>query len=333
MGRRAEAELGRSREDLLDAYDVDLRYLAGPEYVGPPLVGEHGEAVDLWGVPRTVADVVLNGGSEQYEEVTRPPLAGMTAVEEVLEYAHWPSPDWFDYSVIVRQAEAVLYQGRAVAFMGDRLNRIAQLKPAMYLRGVEQILLDMALAPELAEAIYAKIRAFYLGYLERLLDAAGGRIDLLVTGDDFGAQDGLLVSPAMWDRFLRDGFAQYLALARSHGVRTMHHTCGAVRALLPQFIEAGLDVLQSLQPEARGMVAEELKAEFGARLAFQGGLSIQRLLPFGTPQGIRAEVRRLAEVMRPGGGYIFGTSHNLQADTPVANLLALLDAYHEFGRY
>jgi len=111
----------------------------------------------------------------------------------------------------------------------------------------------------------------------------------------------------------------------------MHHSCGSVRSLIPRLIECGLDILQSLQPDARDMVPEELKAEFGDALAFQGGISVQRTMPFGTPTEIRAQVHRLAEVMGQGGGYIFCTAHNLQADTPVGNVVALMEGYREYG--
>jgi len=134
----------------------------------------------------------------------------------------------------------------------------------------------------------------------------------------------------MWDRFLQKGFARYIGLIHSYDVKVMHHTCGSVRALLPRMIACGLDVLQSLQPEARDMELRGLQAEFGDRLAFHGGISIQRLLPFGTPDQVRAEVRRLAEIGQDGG-YIFCTSHNLQADVPVVNAKALVEAYREFG--
>lgn len=332
--RKLQAELGVSHEALLDAYDVDLRYIAGPEYVGPPLVGERpGEIVDIWGVPRIVVEVVVSGGFERYAEVIRSPLADAITVDDVLGYGHWPSPDWFDYSAIEQQCDAVLQANRAVAFMGDRLSRVAQLKPAMYLRGDEQFLVDMALRPDLAHAIISKIRAFYLGYLQRILEAARGKIDLVVSGDDFGTQRGLLVSTRMWDEYLRGGFAAYIGLAKTYGAKTMHHTCGSVAALLPRLIECGLDVLQSLQPEAQGMDIAELKSQFGSQIAFQGGVSIQRTLPFGTPDEIRAEVRNLAQIAGRGGGYIFGTAHSIQADTPVRNVQELMRAYHEFGRY
>ena len=326
MWRKLETELGLGQAQFLDRYDVDLRYIAGPGYVGPPL-----EGVDIWGVPRVVAEVRFPGGVERYDEVARSPLAHATTVEEVLGYAHWPSPDWCDYTTIAQQCEEVRRQGRAVVFMGDRLNRVNQLKQATYLRGMEQTLMDLAADPEMAHAVIGKIRAFYLAYLERLLDAAKGGIDIIVTGDDFGVQNGLFISADMWDTYLREGFAAYLDLIHSYGVKVMHHSCGSVRPLIPRLIECGLDILQSLQPDARDMVPEELKAEFGDALAFQGGISVQRTMPFGTREEIRAEVKRLAEVMGQGGGYIFCTAHNLQADTPVGNVLALMEGYREYG--
>ena len=334
MIRKLEARLGLAYDEFLDAHDVDFRYLPGPEYIGPPLrTGRGGEAVDIWGVPRTIAEVTLADGAEQYAEVTEPPLAHATTVREIESYHHWPSPDWFRYEVVAGQCEEIRQSGRVVVFMGDRLNRVAQLKPAMYLRGVEQILTDMVDRPELAHAVFRRVKEFYLAYLERSLEAAGGGVDIALTGDDFGAQGGPLVSPAMWEEYLRTGFAEYLDLIHSHGVRSMHHTCGSVAALIPRLIECGLDILQSLQPEAEGMSPGALKADFGSRLCFQGGVSIQRTMPFGSPAQIAEEVKRLARVLGAGGGYIFCTSHNLQADTPVQNVEALMAAYHEFGRY
>jgi len=212
-----------------------------------------------------------------------------------------------------------------------RLNRVNQLKQATYLRGMEQTLMDLAADPEMAHAVIGRTKAFYLAYLARLLDAAKGRIDIIVTGDDFGVQEGLFISTGMWDTYLREGFAAYIGLVHSYGVKVMHHSCGSVRPLIPRLIACGLDILQSLQPDARDMVPEELKAEFGAQLAFQGGISVQRTMPYGTPEEIRAQVRRMAEVMGQGGGYIFCTAHNLQADTPVENVVALVEGYGEFG--
>lgn len=325
--RKLEQALGISYAEFLDRYDVDLRYIEGPRYVGPPI--EKGG--DIWGVKRSAVRAGAGGGGEVYSEVTLAPLADAETVGDVERYPHWPSPDWYDYGVIEAQCDAVLKGGRVAVFMGDRLNRVAQLKPAMYLRGTEQIFLDLALREDVARAIFRKIREFYLAYTSRILAAARGKIDIVLTGDDFGAQNACLLSPDMWREFLQPGFREYVDLIHSRGATVMHHTCGSVVDIVPDLIESGLDVLQSVQPEARGMSLPELKRRFGDRLCFQGGISIQKTLPFGTPDDIRREVKTIADAVGRTGGYIFCTAHNIQADTSVENILALLDAYREYG--
>ena len=111
----------------------------------------------------------------------------------------------------------------------------------------------------------------------------------------------------------------------------MYHTCGNVTKLIPDFIDCGLDILQSLQPAAMDLAA--LKREYGKDLAFQGGIDIQQTLPRGTAAEVKAEVKHRAELLGPGGGYIFGTAHNLLPDVPTDNPVALFEAYLEYGRY
>ncbi|MBT4263655.1 MAG: hypothetical protein HN580_17275 [Deltaproteobacteria bacterium] len=134
----------------------------------------------------------------------------------------------FDYSVIEAQCDAILDDDRVVVFMGDRLNRVAQLKPAMYLRGTGDIFLDLGVNPEIATAIFRRIRKFYLAYLENILQAARGKIDIVLTGDDFGAQKTLLISPSMWRHFFKPRFTDYIDLIKRHNTITMHHSCGPV---------------------------------------------------------------------------------------------------------
>ena len=335
---KIESGLGISYQAFLDLNDVDLRYIEGPAYIGPDLADDQGStAMDIWGVQRRRVQVTLHDGvredTETYREVSKSPLANMKTVDEILDYDHWPSADWFDYSVGEKQCRDVREGGRIAVFMGDRLNRIAQLKPAMYLRGMEQIFIDMVENPEIAGAIFQKITTFYLEYEQRIIEAAGGMIDILCTGDDFGSQNGLLISPSMWNTFLRDGFQKFISLGKDGGTHVMHHTCGSVYQIIPDLIECGLDILQSLQPEALDMGPAKLKAEFGKLLSFQGGVSIQRVLPRGKTQDVRDHVRSLFREMASGGGYIACTSHNIQADTPLSNIEALFEAYREFGRY
>jgi uroporphyrinogen decarboxylase len=334
---KIKSKLQLSYGDFLDKYDIDLRYIEGPEYIGPGLKTGKGLEKDIWGVSRKPVLVLVSDGTETYaevyKEVLESPLKNCTTVEEIVGYPHWPSADWFDYSGIERQCDEVRNRGRVAVFMGDRLNRFAQLKPAMYLRGMDQIFLDMAESPAIVRSIFEQIISFYVEYESRILEAARGKIDILVSGDDFGMQDGMMMSPSMWKAMLEKGFCEYIRVAKDHGAKVMHHTCGSVYRIIEDFIGCGLDILQSVQPEATGMDPGGLKSNFGDRLCFQGGISIQKILPFENSDEVRNHVASVLGQMMPGGGYIAGTAHNIQADTSIENITSLFEAYHVYGRY
>jgi uroporphyrinogen decarboxylase len=329
------AHFGAAGEwDLLGRLGCDFRRIEGPHYVGPALESRpDGVSRDLWGVWRRPVTVKIPRGEARYLEVSESPLADARSAAEVESYPHWPSPDDFDYSVVRDQALTAGSQGHAVLFAGDRLNRCAQLKPAMYLRGVDRILMDLALAPDIADAIFARVRGFYVEYARRVLEAAGGAIDVFMTGDDFGHEGGMLMSPETWRRCLRPGFADLVRVGKEAGALVMHHSCGSIRPIIGDMIDAGLDILNPVQPEAADMEPAELKREFGDRLTFHGSVSIQRTLPFGTPDEVRAEVAERVRLLATGGGFVLCTAHNIQADVPLENILALFDAYREFGSY
>ena len=319
-------------EPVLERFGVDFRYIDGPVYVGPPLaVNADGSSEDHFGVPRRIMHYGQGEYSGTYSEVSSCPLAQVQSVDEVESYPRWPNPDWFDYGPVRDQARRARAAGKVVVFMGDRLNRCAQLKPAMYLRGMEQILVDLYHHPEIASAIFRRIADFYSEYARRSLEAAEGNVDILFTGDDFGMQENTLISPKKWRAFLRAGFKRFIDIGHQFGCRVAHHTCGFVTPLIPDFIECGLDILNPLQPEVRGLDLRAIKREYGDRICFHGGISIQRTMPYGTPEEIRNEVRHRVEALAHGGGYIFCTAHDIQADTPLRNIEALIAAYHEFG--
>lgn len=338
MKTKLENSLNISYEQFLDQNNIDLRYIEGPSYIGPPLAaGYNASEIDIWGVFRKKVQIHLKDETgeytETYKEVTCSPLQHADSVEEILEYPHWPSADWFDYSKVEKQCRQIRDAGRVVVFMGDRLNRLAQLKPAFYLRGFEQVFIDMMENHEIARALFKQIADFYLEYGLRILEAAKGKIDILCTGDDFGAQNGPLLSLSMWIGFLKKGFENYIKLGKAYNTYVMHHTCGSVYSLIPDMIDSNLDILQSLQPEAADMDPKILKEEFGHRLSFQGGISIQKVLPHGSPADVTEHVKVLFERMAPKGGYIACTSHNIQADTPLSNIEALFEAYKKYSRY
>jgi uroporphyrinogen decarboxylase len=185
----------------------------------------------------------------------------------------------------------------------------------------------------MAEYIFQRITDFYLEYLRRTLEAAGGGIDIVMMGDDFGTQKGLFMSPDMWRRFLRPGLKAFIDLGREYGCKVAHHSCGSIKPIIPDLIQCGLDILNPVQPDVHDMDRRELKRRFGDRLSFHGSISIQRTLPFGTPDDVRSEVQERMASLAPGGGFIFCTAHNIQADTPTENIVALFEAYRTLGRY
>lgn len=324
------------REALLRHFGIDLRYVEGPAYTGQSFRRHaDGSVEDLWGVRRQPRTVTGDGYAWTYQHVVEAPLAGAVAVAEVESYPRWPSAEGWDYSQVQAQCQAC--RDFAVVNAGDRLDRTAQLKPMMYLRGMEETYLDLAANPAMAEAIIGRIVAYFLEYNERVFAAAalpggGSGIDIFMMGDDFGTQQGPMMSLETWRRFFRPGFAAYIELAHRHGIRVMHHTCGSVAALIPDFIECGLDILQSLQPQAAGMDLATLCREYGRDLCFHGGLDIQGVLPHGTPAQVRQHVQRQILAAGAAGGYILCTAHNLQPDTPTANIVALFEAAEECAR-
>jgi uroporphyrinogen decarboxylase len=248
---------------------------------------------------------------------------------DVEEYGHFPSADWWDYSSV--EAECERFSGYAVVNAGDRLDRTAQFKPMMYLRGIEQAYIDLRLNPTIAEAIIAHIRSYFLEYNRRVFDAAKGKVDIFMMGDDFGTQTGPMMSVETWRKFFRDGFRAYIDLAHSHSIKVMHHTCGSVVSLITEFIDCGLDILQSVQPKAAGMDLAKLKREYGKYLAFHGGIDIQEVLPYGSPEQVREHAKQQIAAGKPGGGYIVSTAHNIPPETPTENVLALYEAYRQYG--
>ena len=153
--------------------------------------------------------------------------------------------------------------------------------------------------------------------------------DAIMFGDDWGFQQGVLLGPERWRTFIKPRWAKVYQAVHDQGKRTISHSCGSVVDIMPDIIEIGLDVLESVQPEARGMNPYALKKEFGSQITFWGCLGSQSTIQFSSPQGIAAEVRRLCAGMGAGGGYILAPAKSLQPGTPVENAAAVVEAFTE----
>jgi uroporphyrinogen decarboxylase len=185
---------------------------------------------------------------------------------------------------------------------------------------MERLLFYFMLEPAFVHDLLDRITEFNIGLIRR---AAGLGVDCVHVGDDWGAQNGLLVAPDTWREFVKPRFTRTCAAAREAGLLVSLHSCGKVLDLLPDMVEAGVDVFDPFQPEVMDIRA--LRERYRGRLAFWGGLSVQETLPHGTPDDVRRETERLLGELAPGGGYVLAPSHSLTGDIPPENVDAFLD--------
>jgi len=306
-------------ERVLRRFGVDFRHVR----IGEPKVELRGGAVeDCFGV-RWVPTP-----SESMYYPTDPPLAGAEGVGDVEDYDKWPDPD--DPAFTSGKAEEArgLRERTDCAIMADLgvasnfLHRYAQL------RGFDRWLLDMRLRPELYEALVAKIFEVNTGLAEAFLAPIADIVDVVCISDDMGSQASPFVSREVYGLRIKPWLKRRIGSLRGIAPRAkvLYHTCGSVRQLIPEFIDAGVDILNPIQPLAAGMEPLQIKAEYGRSLCLHGGIDIQRMLPFSTPEEVRGAVKRAIGIMGEGGGYIMAPSHQIQADIPPENIVAMYDA-------
>jgi uroporphyrinogen decarboxylase len=316
-----EGEFG-SREATRTALHIDGIASIEPEYTGPPLPDvPEGETIDFWGM-KTIRQ---NHSGGIYDEQYFFPLAEATTIEDLDRYA-WPTTDWFDYSNLRRDAEAA---GEAQVVM------CGYMAPFFFhnkLRGLEQSLMDPLCDPQLTHEIIERISDFFYEHHRRMFIAADGLIDIAQVTDDLGSQTGPLISPELYETFYASQHQRFIDLCHEFGIKVFHHDDGSCRRFLPLLIDMGIDVLNPIQWTCPGMEMPALKRDFGDRICFHGAIENQRVMPFGTPEEVRAEVRHCIDALASDGtGYILAPCHNLQGNTPLANIIALYDEAWRYG--
>jgi uroporphyrinogen decarboxylase len=202
--------------------------------------------------------------------------------------------------------------------------------------GMEDLLIMMAVDPKLAAVLFEKMLELKLCFWEMALPQLADVVDVVTQADDYGTQISQLISPDMFRQqikpFLKQSFDCVAKLAPN--AKRFFHSCGNVRPLIPDFIEIGVEILNPIHIRATGMEPVALKREFGSELVFWGGgVDTQGVLPNGTPQEVKDDVRRNIEALAPGGGYVFNTVHNIQADVPPENIIAMREALQAYGVY
>ena len=305
-------KLGFSEEEeLLRYFNADFRYIF-PSYRGPEPESSPDWQEDLWQVRR----------DSVYNEVIKAPLSEASSPANLDSYP-WPQPEWYDVSNF--RAECAGLQDYCVVLCDERTNRTSVLHQGIYLRGMENMMMDLAVNPPLVHELFERVTDFYLRLNRKIFEAADGAVDVILVGDDFGTQGGLLISRKMLGEFVYPHLKKHFSLAHEYGIKVMFHSCGAIRELIPDLIGLGVDILNPLQSGAEGMEPAGLKKEFGDRICFHGSVDTQKTLPFGSEADVRAQVRDRIKTLSPGGGFILAPTHNFQINTPLENIIAVYD--------
>ena len=330
--------LGVERADILERLGTDGRVILAP-YVGRP--GERVDGSAEFGARAECAYLVpfldrVPGPAPAFTEWGTPnvphyathryyPLSAGSSLAEVEGYA-WPDPECYDYGWAARMAHQ---------FAPDYAIRGPYWKPILNqvfdLFGTEETLVMMLLEPRLFEAALERVFTFTFEYVQRLLAALGDDLHILYLADDFATQRGMMISPGLWRRYLKPRYARLFELGKRAGKFVWFHSCGDITAVLPDLIDIGMDVWETVQLHTLPMSPELLKQEYGRRLTFFGGVNTQRL-PFMAPEQVSRSVERVIEVLGRNGGYICGPDHHIKPDVPHANAVALFDTATQFRR-
>lgn len=275
--------------------------------IGQPMTNEWGSGI------RTVNHGL--GGS--YEEVVYYPLAEATTVDEVLSHS-WPKAEKFDYAALSHSCAQHAHWTRMLTF-------ISLFEIYCKLRPMDQSLMDLYMEEDLADALITKIWSIQSEYIERAFAECGNMIDIVYLSDDMGMQDRQLIGEDVWEARLATPYRKLIEQIHSHGAKVFYHSDGAAFPIIKRMVELGVDVINPIQHTCPGMEADHLIEAFKAKVAFHGAVENQYILPFGTPEEVKREVREAIQTLGKYGRYICAPCHNLQPGTPIENILALFN--------
>jgi len=325
LGLETDKELLKALHiDVYDTRGIDLHTGTVPDYTGPKNnffpSDWGGDIFSFWGI-KEFDNKTSSGWTIDIEP---PPLSSAKSIEEFEKY-QWPSIDWFDFSNFRSKLEkwtdfSIMATGASV------------FQHPTYLRGMDVLMLDMALNPKIAHYFFKKFTDFYYAYYSRMFEAAGNLIDVFALADDFGAQDALLISPSMFDEFVVPYLRRMINLAHEHDIFFLLHTDGDIEKIIPKLIEIGVDILDPIQPES--MDPLKVKEKWGDKLCLRGAIGVQQILSRSSTEAVVRETKRIIDHLAPGGGYILAPGHPvLQDDIPVENIIAMYKTGYEYGIY
>jgi uroporphyrinogen decarboxylase len=321
--------LAKVDERILTDLDIDTR----PIYMNPaPFTirpcSEPGFFYDEWGVKWM--EYLSNG--VVYREVVENPLEH-AMIADLESYPWWPDPtDPVRYQGLREKAEW-MYSNTDFALIGcPAFNSVWER--AYILCGFTRMLSALIEDVEFVHAVFRKITNIICASLEIFLNRAGPYIDVVKIGDDLGGQDNCLMSPITYRKTIMPYHQEIFRLIKQRSrAKVFLHTCGAITKLLPDLIDAGVEILNPVQVSARGMDTQFLKAEYGDRLVFWGAVDTQHVLPHGSVEDVQEEVKRRILHLGPGGGYVVAPVHNVQGDVPARNVIAMYRAALQYGVY
>ena len=314
-------------ERILQYLEIDFRRVG--DLIGSgdrAMPSNPGRRVDIWGIERA--------WTGQYWDIVHSPLKGASTAD--LDRYPWPVPER-----CFTQAQLDGFRAEARRLWQETDTVVVAEHPVYgvfelgcWMCGFDDFLLRVAGDPDFVRRFFDIYLDLQKRFIRPYYEALGEYIHLTTSGDDFGMQTGTLISPRAFRSLVKPYYRERIAFTRQFTrAAYWHHSCGSVFALIPDLLECGVEILNPIQPGAFLMEPERLKSAYGGQLCFHGGFDTQNVLPFGTPQQIEAEVARVMQAMKPGGGYIFSAAHNIQGDVPPENVLKMYAAAKQLGRY
>ena len=325
-------QLAKPCEAVLERFHADVRYVCahGPDgFEGG--IEQNQRNGRLWHDLRDEFGVVWSmpddGGL--FGDISHHPLAD-ASIRDLDDY---PFPDGADPTRFTGvRDEALRMRDETPYALSTGIGGVVY-EYCWYLRGLEQWFGDMLEDPGFCEALLDRMLEYWTAYHTGLLGEVGDVVDVVMIGDDLAGQAGPLFSPTFYRQYVKPRQKALVQHIRSlTSAKIWYHTCGSCVDLIPDLIDNGIDILNPVQTTAANMDPVELKRRFGDSLVFWGGgCDSQHVLPFGTPDEVREDVRRNVEALKPGGGYVFNNIHNVQSEVPPENVVAMFDAAYEFG--
>ncbi len=327
-------------EEVLNKLEVDTRGLyplcSHNWNVKGKDVGEMLEHLDEWGLTQHLPK---NDGF-WWSMVGSPMDAPMIETSQIDDFT-WPNPCLPERIAGLREQAIKHREAGKIVMMKGLCAGVFEM--GQRIRGMENFLCDLLADPDVACKLMDKILELKIQFWDMALTELGDVVDIVVESDDYGTQASQLVSPDTFRELIKPRVAELISSIKDKFTETkkdgekgyfFFHSCGNVRSILPDFIEIGVDILNPVHISATGMNPVELKRDFGKDVTFWGGgIETQNILPNGTPEEIKEDVKRNLDALMPGGGYVFNTVHNIQAEIPPENVMAMYEALREFGKY